>query len=97
MSTEHKKEMNTFVLTPVIEKELKACIDDIDTHPQGSIMALIDAYKKLHSHLHNARRVIPDWNIKAELRASQFMVKPLVDILRDCIVKLTLQIQKFWK
>ncbi len=46
MSTEHEKEMNALALTPVIEKEIKAFIVDIDTHPQGSIMERIEAHNK---------------------------------------------------
>jgi len=85
MSTEHEKEMNALALTAVIEKGIKVCIDDIDTHPQGSIMERIEAHNKFHLHSHYARKVIPDWNIKAEVRESRFMVKPLVDLLRNCI------------
>jgi hypothetical protein len=38
--------------------------------------------------LHHARQIIPDWNIKTELRESRLAIKPLVDVLRDCIEKL---------
>jgi hypothetical protein len=88
MLTEHEKEILVLIVMQVIEKGVKECIDNIYTSPQSSMMDCIEAHRKLHSYLHHARQIVPDWNIKTELRESRLAIKPLVDTLRDCIEKL---------
>jgi len=88
MSTEHEREMYVLTVTQVIEKGVKACIDDIHTSPQSSMLDCLEAHQRLHSYLHHARQIVPSWNIKAELRESRLVVTPLVDIFRDCLREL---------
>jgi hypothetical protein len=88
MSTERGREMYVLAITEAIEKGIKECIDDINTPPQSTMLHSFKAHRRLHSYLHYARQIIPNWNIKAELRESRLVVKPLVDIFRDCLEKL---------
>jgi hypothetical protein len=88
MLTEHEKEIFVLIITQITEKGVKECIDDINASPQNSMIDCLEAHQKLHSYLHYARQIIPDWNIKTELRESQLAIKLLVDTLRDCIEKL---------
>jgi hypothetical protein len=48
----------------------------------------LEAHRRLHSYLHHARKLVPNWNIKTELRESRLAIKPLVDVFRDCLEKL---------
>ena len=88
MSTEHGREIYVLAITEAIEKGIKECIDDINTPPQSTMLNSFKAHQRLHSYLHYARQIIPNWNIKTELRESRLVVKPLVDIFRDCLEKL---------
>ena len=88
MSTEHGREIYVLAITEAIEKGIKECIDDINTPPQSTMLNSFKAHRRLHSYLHYARQIIPNWNIKTELRESRLVVKPLVDIFRDCLEKL---------
>jgi hypothetical protein len=88
MLTEHEKEIFVLIVTQVIEKGVKECIDNIRTTPQNSMMDCLEAHRKLHSYLHHARQIVPDWNIKTELRESRLAIKSLVDVFRDCLEKL---------
>ena len=88
MSTERGREIYVLAITEAIEKGIKECIDDINTPPQSTMLHSFKAHRRLHSYLHYARQIIPNWNIKAELRESRLVVKPLVDIFRDCLEKL---------
>jgi len=88
MSTERGREIYVLAITEAIEKGIKECIDDINTPPQSTMLHSFKAHRRLHLYLHYARQIIPNWNIKAELRESRLVVKPLVDIFRDCLEKL---------
>ncbi len=88
MLTEHEREILVLIVTQITEKGVKECIDNINASPRSSMIDCLEAHQKLHSYLHHARQIIPDWNIKTELRESRLAIKPLVDVLRDCIEKL---------
>ena len=88
MSTERGREIYVLAITEAIEKGIKECIDDINTPPQSTMLNSFKAHRRLHSYLQYARQIIPNWNIKTELRESRLVVKPLVDIFRDCLEKL---------
>jgi len=88
MSTERGREIYVLAITEAIEKGIKECIDDVNTPPQSTMLHSFKAHRRLHSYLHYARQIIPNWNIKTELRESRLVVKPLVDIFRDCLEKL---------
>ncbi len=88
MSTERGREIYVLAITEAIEKGVKECIDDISTPPQSTMLHSFKAHRRLHSYLHYARQIIPNWNIKTELRESRLVVKPLVNIFRDCLEKL---------
>jgi hypothetical protein len=70
MSTEREREMYVLTITQTIEKGIKECIDNIDTPPQSSMLDCLEAHRRLHSYLHRARKIFPNWNIKTELRES---------------------------
>lgn len=88
MSTERGREIYVLAIIEAIEKGVKECIDDISTPPYSTMLHSFKAHRRLHSYLHYARQFIPNWNIKAELRESRLVVKPLVNIFRDCLEKL---------
>jgi len=88
MLTEREKEIFVLIITQITEKGVKECIDNIDASPQSSMIDCLEAHQKLHSYLHHARQIIPNWNIKTELRESRLAIKPLVDVFRDCLEKL---------
>ena len=88
MLTEYEKEMLVLIVTQFIEKGVKECIDHISTPPQSSMVDCLEAHRRLHSYLHHARKLVPNWNIKTELRESRLAIKPLVDVFRDCLEKL---------
>jgi hypothetical protein len=88
MSTGRGREIYVLAVTEAIEKGVKECIDDISTPPHSTMLHSFKAHRRLHSYLHYARQIIPNWNIKAELRESRLVVKPLVNIFRDCLEKL---------
>ncbi len=88
MLTEHEREIRVLIVMQVIEKGVKECIHNICTPPQSSMMDCLEAHRRLHSYLHHARQIVPDWNIKTELRESRLAIKLLVDVLRDCLEKL---------
>lgn len=88
MLTEYEKEMLVLIVTLFIEKGVKECIDHISTPPQSSMADCLEAHRRLHSYLHHARKLVPNWNIKTELRESRLAIKPLVDVFRDCLEKL---------
>jgi hypothetical protein len=88
MLTEYEKEMLVLIIILFIEKGVKECIDHISTPPRSSMADSLEAHRKLHSYLHHARKLVPNWNIKTELRESRLAIKPLVDVFRDCLEKL---------
>ena len=88
MLTEYEKEMLVLIVTLFIEKGVKECIDHISTPPQSSMVDCLEAHRRLHSYLHHARQIVPNWNIKTELRESRLAIIPLVDVFRDCLEKL---------
>ena len=64
MLTEYEKEMLVLIVTQFIEKGVKECIDHISTPPQSSMADCLEAHRRLHSYLHHARKLVPNWNIK---------------------------------